>query len=510
MIKDDILENDENDLEHDVIENSTRHQPPMVDVLSIDNELSTPKYRFKKNEHYLCYHGLLLYEAKCIDQRMKDNYRPEYKLHYCGWSTNWDEWVDEQRLVKIDDDGRKRQQQLLAQHGKGRARLQNKRTVAVYPNGKRTISRSISSTQTHNNIDSSPSSMSPTRITATTNDERTPSLSSRTGGGDDYYQSDTGSSEVTSKTSDIGVESINELEQPPTKKFKRTKKIKNDKKSDIDTSSLKSMSNGIHNHLNDISGEQQQSFRYGTSLSCDLSLEKNKSPSSTTSSSRYERGQSLATVNNRTNNNQFSKQLKLSSNELANQLVRRYYDYNIDWIKFPIELVEILVNDRDHITEQNHLVIIPPRKDYLNIKQIFEDYLQLQINECTLAQVVQIKHFITSIKEMFNIALSKSLLYRFERLQLKEILETHLSPIQLCDIYSSFHLLRFFWRIKDYLRLMMPKSGVGGDDDEYSILLGRIQHFIYYMEKNREKLFDYNEYDISTSEYLRSFLTYFD
>ncbi|CAF3873859.1 unnamed protein product, partial [Rotaria sordida] len=39
----------------------------------------------------------------------------------------WDEWVDEARLVKMDENGLKQQAQLLLQHGKGKARLKNLR-----------------------------------------------------------------------------------------------------------------------------------------------------------------------------------------------------------------------------------------------------------------------------------------------------------------------------------------------------------------------------------------------
>jgi len=186
---------DDDDDEVMIIENShasSDQQQPVVDVLQIDNELSTPKYRFEKNEICLCYHGLLLYETKCIDHKMKHNFsgRTYYLVHYCGWSTKWDEWVEEERLVKWDSAGLKKQQDLLTQHGKGKARLKNLRKNTPAPTvGKRTTSRSISdfsttTTTTTINVDLlSQSLASPfdgtNNETMNNDNETTPSVSGR-------------------------------------------------------------------------------------------------------------------------------------------------------------------------------------------------------------------------------------------------------------------------------------------------------------------------------------------
>jgi mortality factor 4-like protein 1 len=204
---------DEEEYNHQTIE-------PIIDVLQIDNELSSTKYRFKKNEIMLCYHGLLLYEVKCVDHKMKENdsgnfHRPFYLVHYCGWSSKWDEWVDETRLVKMDENGLKKQAQLLVQHGKGKARLKNLRKNNSTSPLKRTTSRSISDYSTNTNPDSINNET--TNNNNNNNIEETPSLSGR---------SDTGSSSssITSElisNTDSGITN-NELNEPDTKKFKRS------------------------------------------------------------------------------------------------------------------------------------------------------------------------------------------------------------------------------------------------------------------------------------------------
>jgi mortality factor 4-like protein 1 len=204
------------DGEEDDEEYHTQSLEPIIDVLQIDNELSSTKYRFKKNEIMLCYHGLLLYEVKCVDHKIKENdsgnfHRPSYLVHYCGWSSKWDEWVDETRLVKMDENGLKKQAQLLLQHGKGKARLKNLRKNNSTSPAKRTTSRSISDYSTSTNMDSITNEITNNNI------EETPSLSGR---------SDTGSSSssVTSElisNTDLAMAN-NDSNEPETKKFKRT------------------------------------------------------------------------------------------------------------------------------------------------------------------------------------------------------------------------------------------------------------------------------------------------
>ncbi|CAF3302853.1 unnamed protein product [Rotaria sp. Silwood2] len=440
---------DDGDEEEEEYNNQTIE--PVIDVLQIDNELSSTQYRFKKNEIMLCYHGLLLYEVKCVDHKMKENdsgnfHRPSYLVHYCGWSSKWDEWVDETRLVKMDETGLKQQTQLLLQHGKGKARLKNLRKNNSTSPLKRTTSRSISDYSTSTNVDSITNE---TTININNNNnnnnnshfpiEETPSLSGR---------SDTGSSS-SSTTSELisntdSTITNNDLIEPDAKKIKRsvntTGKITNkDKKSEP-----------ISTIANDLSP------------------------------------------------------LISAQHETCQRLTHRFYSYQMEWLQFPSELVELLINDRDLINNQNNLLTIPPIDSSLIIRNIFKNYLEQQINECSLAEVLAIRTLISSLMDMFNIALGKCLLYRFERLQLRQLLEKD-SQISLCDYYSSIHLLRFLWRIKDLLRDMSANT----NRDEFGLLLGRIQHFLNYLYENKTILFPSNEYDICSTEYYRCSLQCF-
>ncbi|KAJ4492676.1 MRG-domain-containing protein [Lentinula edodes] len=75
--------------------------------------------QWKINEKCLCYHGPLIYEAKILKIR---NFTPEdtengeigpnFLVHYKGWKQTWDEWVTEQRILKLDEAGIAKQKAL--------------------------------------------------------------------------------------------------------------------------------------------------------------------------------------------------------------------------------------------------------------------------------------------------------------------------------------------------------------------------------------------------------------
>lgn len=55
--------------------------------------------KFIEGEKVLCYHGPLLYEAKCKKSEVRDKVM-QYLIHYNGWNKHWDEWVTEKRVLK--------------------------------------------------------------------------------------------------------------------------------------------------------------------------------------------------------------------------------------------------------------------------------------------------------------------------------------------------------------------------------------------------------------------------
>lgn len=84
--------------------------------MSADPHL-VPKY--EAGEKLLCFHGPLLYEAKCLDVKIKDG-GVMYFVHYQGWNKNWDEWVTDKRIFKYNEEGLRKQKELEHQIKSGK------------------------------------------------------------------------------------------------------------------------------------------------------------------------------------------------------------------------------------------------------------------------------------------------------------------------------------------------------------------------------------------------------
>ncbi|XP_020831628.1 mortality factor 4-like protein 1 isoform X1 [Phascolarctos cinereus] len=145
-----------------------------------------PKPKFQEGERVLCFHGPLLYEAKCVKVAIKDK-QVKYFIHYSGWNkksavrprrsektlktredivaifpvpegapsvhhpfltSSWDEWVPESRVLKYVDTNLQKQRELQKanqeQYAEGKMRgaapgkktsgLQQKNVEALFQN----------------------------------------------------------------------------------------------------------------------------------------------------------------------------------------------------------------------------------------------------------------------------------------------------------------------------------------------------------------------------------------
>lgn len=87
------------------------------------------KPRFQEGERILCFHGPLIYDAKCLKVR-KTNGIDEYLIHYAGWNKAWDEWVTDLRVLKYNEQNLARQRELLKAH-KDAKKIRCKATLAA-------------------------------------------------------------------------------------------------------------------------------------------------------------------------------------------------------------------------------------------------------------------------------------------------------------------------------------------------------------------------------------------
>jgi mortality factor 4-like protein 1 len=72
---------------------------------------------FAKDERVLCFHMEMLYEAKILDVMPGENGEGwQYKIHYKGWKSSWDDWVPQDRVRKFTDENKDLAAQLLNQY----------------------------------------------------------------------------------------------------------------------------------------------------------------------------------------------------------------------------------------------------------------------------------------------------------------------------------------------------------------------------------------------------------
>ncbi|XP_053611904.1 mortality factor 4-like protein 1 [Plodia interpunctella] len=75
-----------------------------------------PKLKFAEGEKVLCFHGPLIYEAKCLKSSVTKDKHVRYLIHYAGWNKNWDEWVPESRVLKYNEANVQRQKEVQRVH----------------------------------------------------------------------------------------------------------------------------------------------------------------------------------------------------------------------------------------------------------------------------------------------------------------------------------------------------------------------------------------------------------
>lgn len=146
------------------------------------------KTKFAESERVLCFHGPLIYEAKCLKVQVKDK-QVKYFIHYAGWNKNWDEWVPESRVLKLSDANISRQKDLQRAH---EASLKNKKSKKEKKKFPKELGKEGNSTTTTTTTPT-PAAAGPTTPAGTTTTATTSSSTTTTtlgsGAGDDSRSS---------------------------------------------------------------------------------------------------------------------------------------------------------------------------------------------------------------------------------------------------------------------------------------------------------------------------------
>jgi len=160
-------------------------------------------------------------------------------------------------------------------------------------------------------------------------------------------------------------------------------------------------------------------------------------------------------------------------------------------IKIPGALKKQLITDWENITKNQKLVPLP-REPSVNF--ILEEFVKSKKTKSAQAEAIT-REVIDGIRQYFEKALGKVLLYKFERPQYQEILEKYKDEKQISDVYGAEHLLRLFVKIPVLL------GHTQMEQKEATALSSKLSEFLKWLQK--KTTFFATEYTPTDKEYAK-------
>lgn len=166
-------------------------------------------------------------------------------------------------------------------------------------------------------------------------------------------------------------------------------------------------------------------------------------------------------------------------------------------LHIPIRLKSVLVNDWEYVTKDKKISKLPSPITIDEILNNFESQRSKTLE--SPIQQAQLSEYVSGLKLYFNSTLPILLLYRLERLQFEELLE---SPEQdFTKIYGCVHLLRLISQLPDLL------ASTTMDDQSSILILKKTEDLLSWLLMNNDeyKFFDEDSSDLlyvnTTSQY---------
>ncbi|RSM07608.1 hypothetical protein BHE90_003988 [Fusarium euwallaceae] len=169
-------------------------------------------------------------------------------------------------------------------------------------------------------------------------------------------------------------------------------------------------------------------------------------------------------------------------------------------IPIPDHIQAMLVDDWENITKNNQLVPLPHSKP---VSKILDDYLAYERphREEGSSSLDILEEVVAGFREYFEKALSRILLYRFERHQFMDLrkmwenAESDSTTKTVCDVYGAEHLARLIVSLPELL------AQTNMDQQSVSRLREEIGKFNVWLGRNCETYF-VSEYETPSQDYI--------
>ena len=150
----------------------------------------------------------------------------------------------------------------------------------------------------------------------------------------------------------------------------------------------------------------------------------------------------------------------------------------------PMQLKAVLVDDWEQVTKNKRIVKLPPQTPRISVSAILQRYRAKTLSDANVTLVEQslLDEYLQGLREYFDVALPRLLLYRLERLQLSQLSESA-KDSDMCSLYSGVHLLRLL----SVLPELVSETTMGAQDCR--VLVKQSESLLLWLAVNREALF---------------------
>jgi len=468
--------------------------------------MAPTKAKFADNEKLLCYHGPLLYEAKCVKSK-KDGNSHLYYVHYQGWNKNWDEWVGESRILKINSENLDKKEKLFSSHLSSVKETKKKDKTRQSSSGGSAPGTPVPGER---GSSSSGSALTPVELKSVTK-KLTSRASSGTKG-----EGGTDSGNTSRASTPVSDRSVKVSQKRNTSSSGGGNIIKQEQEDDQRSTSSREdetlFNSGGESSPNLMAGSHNQ--EKGTSASITdrrgrLSAKKTRLSSTTSTTSTTSNAplkdfndlhQSMVSASNKESLGILNEEDSGSEIGADGEYFDRSSSAKFE-ISIPEELKYVLVSDWDLLTHKKSLFALPAKISVANIIADFVKNAEKLATDnksgMTHVKLSMTKEVAHGIQGFFDAFVGTQLLYNNEKVQFQEEVLKDTSGKAPADIYGSAHLLRLMVRIGGLLDRYNIR-----DESEVRIIENLISDFLQYLETNRSRYFTSKNYVEATEEYL--------